>query len=87
MPTAIVSRGQRFRVRTPLREAGAVSADSYPAIPSGRTATYTAAQAKILVPPFFDRFSPFSTVFSTSAESKFARKIKRSTVFRPLRGR
>jgi hypothetical protein len=43
--------------------------------------------ARNLVPPFFDRFSPFSTVFPTAAEWEFVRRIKLSTVFCWQRGR
>jgi hypothetical protein len=60
-----------------------------PRYPSDKTAAHRAANGvKILVPPFFDRFSPFSTVFPAdpnrdSPEESGARPF--SPVVRPLK--
>jgi len=58
------------------------SASEFP--PSGKAA---AEERESFAPLFFDRLSPFSTVFPGQAEARFARRIRHSTVFRRPRSR
>jgi hypothetical protein len=46
-----------------------------------------AERRQSFAPPFFDRLSPFSTVFPVRPKLRFARRIIHSTVFRQSRSR